>query len=91
MTNVVTGKWVGARRDRWPIGRGVAICMRPEVARHHLEAGARLGDRMIAAGAAIRRVLRDLFAPLDFGKPANGRQAERTDLGRAEPREDEAA
>ena len=91
MTNKRTGKWVGAARNRWPLGRGVAIYMRPETARRHLEAGERLGDRMIAAGALIRRVLHDLFAPLDIGKPANGRNAEPKTLDRIEPLKDKAA
>ena len=88
MTNIVNGKWVGAKQNRWPIGRGVAIYIRPEKARRHLEAGARLGRRVGAARAVVRRVLHDLFAPLDIGKPAN---AESEAPDRIQPRQDKAA
>lgn len=91
MTNVVNGKWAGAKKDRWPIGRGVAIYMRPETAERHLDAGVRLGDRMIAVGTAIRRVLHDLFAPLDITKPAKEGRAEPAVEEPAKPRWDKAA
>ena len=91
MNKIVTGKWVGVARDRWPLGRGVAIYMRPKKATRYLDAGVRLGDRMIAVGTVIRRVLHDLFAPLDVGQPANGCCTKPTHLELQEPKERQKA